>query len=60
MSKHDKDMGYIGKNNISVQLGLVRVDLMQRTIKSTDIHLKKTPFVSMHSDQLRVEQLVIK
>ncbi len=60
MSKHDEDMGYIGKTNIRVQLGLVRIDLTQRTINNTYIHLKNTPFVSMHSYQLRVEQVVIK
>jgi hypothetical protein len=60
MSKHDEDMGYIGKKIIGVQLGLVRVDSTQLTIKSTDIDLKNTPFVNMHSDQLRVEQVVIK
>ncbi len=59
MSKHDEDMGYIGKTNIYVQLGLVHVDLTQRTRKNTYIHLKSTPFVSMHSDQLHVEQVVI-
>ena len=26
MSKHDEDMGYIGKKIIDVQLGLVRID----------------------------------
>jgi hypothetical protein len=60
MSKHDEDMGYIGKKNISVQLWLVRVDSTQQMIKSTYIHLKNIPFVSMHADQLRVEQVVIK
>jgi hypothetical protein len=46
--------------NIRVQLGLVRVDSTQQTIKSMYIHLKYTPFVGMHADQLRVEQVVIK
>ncbi len=47
--------------NISVQLGLVRVDLTLRMIKKHRYSLKKhTPFASMHSDQLRMEQVVIK
>ena len=32
-------MGHICKNNIRVQLGLVRVDSTQQTIKNTYIHL---------------------
>jgi hypothetical protein len=62
MSKHDEDMGYIGKKNISVQLWLVRGDLTKRMIKKHVYSLKKhiVPFVSMHADQLRVEQVVIK
>ena len=61
MSKYDEDMGYIGKKIIGVQLGLVR-SWFDATYdkKSTDIHLKNTPFASMHSDQLRMEQVVIK
>ena len=55
MSKHDEDMGRICKKNIRVQLGLLCVDSMQRTIKSTYIHLKNTPFVSRHADQLHVD-----
>jgi hypothetical protein len=43
MSKHDEDMGYRQKN-ISVQLGLVRVDLTQRTIKKHMYSLKKHTF----------------
>ena len=50
----------IDKKNISVQLGLVCVDLMQQTIKKYVYSLKNIPFVSMHSDPLRVEQVVIK
>jgi hypothetical protein len=38
----------------------VRIDLMQQTIKNTCINFKNTPFVSIHSDQLRVEQVVLK
>ena len=33
MPKHDKDGGDIGEKNIRGQLGLVRIDLMQRLIK---------------------------
>jgi len=58
MSKHDEDMGYISKKNISVQLWLVHVDSTQR-MKKARIHLKNIPFVSMHADQLRVEQVVV-
>jgi hypothetical protein len=43
MSKHDEDMGYRQKK-ISVQLGLVRVDLTQRTIKKHMYSLKKHTF----------------
>jgi len=57
MSKHDEDMRRIGKKNIRVQLGLVRVDSTQRTIKNTYIRLKNTPFVSMLADQLQVVQV---
>ncbi len=60
MSKHDEDMGYIGKKNISVQLWLVRVDSTQRMIKKHVYSLKNIPFVSMHADRLRMEQVVIK
>jgi hypothetical protein len=56
VSKHDEDMGRICKNNICVQLGLVRIESAQRTIKSTYTHLKNTPFVSRHADQLRVDK----
>jgi hypothetical protein len=46
------------QKNIRVQLGLVRIDSTQRTIKNTYIPLKKhTPFVSMLADQLRVVQV---
>ena len=44
MSKHDKDMGHIGKKNFRVQLGLVRVDSTQRTIKKHVYSLKKHTF----------------
>ena len=44
MSKHDEDMGYIGKKNISVQLWLVRVDSTQRMIKKHVYSLKKHTF----------------
>jgi len=60
MSKHDGDMGRIGKKNIPVQLGLVQVDSTQRTIKKHIYSLKKHFFVSRHADQLHVEQEVIK
>ena len=39
MSKHDEDVGRICKKYIRVQLGLVRVDSTQQTIKNTYIHL---------------------
>jgi len=45
------------QKNIRVHLGLVCIDLMQQTIKKHVYHLINTPFVSMHADQLRVEQL---
>ena len=38
MPKHDKDGRDIGKKNIGRQLGLVRVDSMQRPIKSKYIN----------------------
>jgi hypothetical protein len=57
--KHDEDMGYIGKKNISVQLWLVRVDLTQRMIKKHVYSLRKHTFCQ-RTDQLRVEQVVIK
>jgi hypothetical protein len=44
MSKHDEDMGYIGKKSVRVQLGLVRVDLTQQTIKKHVYSLKKHTF----------------
>jgi hypothetical protein len=57
MSKHDEDMGRIGKKKFRVQLGLVRIDSTQRTIKNMYIHLKNTPFVSVLADQLRMVQV---
>ena len=36
MPKHDEDMGGIGEKNIGGQLGLVRIYLTQRTIKTHD------------------------
>jgi hypothetical protein len=57
--KHDEDMGYIGKKNISVQLWLVRVDSTQRMIKKHVYSLRKHTFCQ-RTDQLRVEQVVIK
>ena len=44
MPKHDEDMGNIGKKNIVVQLGLVRVELTQRKIKKHLCSLKKHTF----------------
>jgi len=44
MSKHDEDMGYIGKKNISVQLWLVCVDSTQRMIKKHVYSVKKHTF----------------
>jgi hypothetical protein len=38
----------------------VTVDLTQQTIKKHRYSLRNTPFASMHSDQLRMEQVVIK
>ena len=40
--------------------GLVRVDSMQQTKNKHVNSIKNIPFVSVHADQLRVEQVVIK
>ena len=48
------------QKNIRVQLGLVRVDSTQRTIKKRIYSLKKHFVASRHADQLHVEQVVIK
>jgi hypothetical protein len=60
MPKHDEDMGGIDKKNIGRQPGLVCVDSTQQKKKKMYIQLKNTSFVSVHADQLCVEQVVIK
>jgi hypothetical protein len=46
MSKHDEDVGRICKKYIRVQLGLVRVDSTQQTIKKHVCLLKNTHLLS--------------